>query len=600
MSGIYDELPDTIQEVDVIIAGGGTAGCVIAGRLAEANSNLSVLVIEGGPSNLDVPTITHPALFLAGLMPTSKHTLFYQGTKENQLGDRELIVPSGGTLGGGSSINLMMYSRAQRSDFNSWNVPGWSTEDMIPYLKKLETYHGSGPRAIHGFDGPINVSRGTYSAERSESDFVQAAGKVGFPEIEDLASLDANNGIQRALRYIGTDGTRQDTARGYIHPKIKSGQYPNLHVVVNSRVKRIIFDNKRACGVEYTLDPQINPGARLRTIRTRKMVIVSSGALGTPSILERSGVGNPEILRKAGVDVVVDLPGVGENYQDHHLLTYPYLCALDETETIDALVGGRLDVGKLIQDKAPILGWNAMDITYKIRPTDEEVAALGSNFQAMWNKDYKNKSDKPLASGSLVSGFPGDPSLVPAGQYFAMSVFTGYPQSRGSIHISGPESADKPTFTTGFFSDAQGVDIKKHVWAYKKHREISRRMKTYRGELALSHPPFSPSSGAALVQLSEKPAGEVTDIVYTSEDDKVIEEYLRGHVGTTWHSLGTCKMGPREEKGVVDASLSVYGVHGLKIADLSIPPLNVAANTMNTAVAIAEKAADIFIKELGL
>lgn len=181
-----------------------------------------------------------------------------------------------------------------------------------------------------------------------------------------------------------------------------------------------------------------------------------------------------------------------------------------------------------------------------------------------------------------------------------MSLFTAYPLSRGSIHITGPESSDKPNFTTGFFSDAQNVDIKKHVWAYKKHREIFRRMETYRGEVAALHPPFPPNSSAAPVKLDDKPPTYVTDIEYTAEDDKIIENWLRGRVETTWHSLGTCKMAPREENGVVDSNLNVYGVEGLKVADLSIPPRNVAANTMNTAVAIAEKAADIFIKELCL
>jgi choline dehydrogenase-like flavoprotein len=238
---------------------------------------------------------------------------------------------------------------------------------------------------------------------RSESDYVQAAGKVGYPEIEDLASLDANNGVQRALRYIGTDGKRQDTAYRYLHPKIKSGKYPNLHVVVKSQVKRVIFDNKRACGVEYRPNPKVHPNAALRTIRARRLVIVSSGALGTPSILERSGLGNPEILKEAGVDIIADLPGVGENYQDHHLMIYPYLCTLEEHETIDALIGGRLDIGKLIQENAPILGWNAMDTTCKIRPTDAEVVALGPEFQKMWDRDYKNDLNKPLALGSLVN-----------------------------------------------------------------------------------------------------------------------------------------------------------------------------------------------------
>ncbi|KAF2676462.1 GMC oxidoreductase [Lentithecium fluviatile CBS 122367] len=597
---LYQTLPDTVQEVDVIIAGGGTVACVIAARLADADPEMSILVIEQGPNNFDVPTIVYPALFLSGLMPTSPATLFYQGNEESQLKNRQLIVPSGGTLGGGSSINLMMYSRAQRVDFDSWNTPGWSTEEMLPYLKKLETYHGPGPRAVHGFDGPINISGGTYRAKRSEQDFIQAAGQVGYPEIEDLAALDFNNGVQRALRYIAPDGKRQDTAYGYLHPRLQSGKHPNLHVVVDSQVKRVLFENKKASGVEFRPNPKVHPDTAFRTVQARKMVIVSCGALGTPSVLERSGVGNPEILKKARVEIVADVPGIGANYQDHHLMIYPYLSSLDENETIDALVGGRVDPVELIKEKDPILGWNAMDITCKLRPTDSDVAALGPEFQEAWDEEFKNEPNKPLALGSLVNAFPGDPSTVPAGQYFAMSVFTGYPYSRGSIHITGPELEDRLNFTTGFFSDARGVDIKKHIWAYKKQREIFRRMKTYRGELPGGHPTFAPNSSAAYAQLDEGQSGDVQDIIYTAEDDKVVEDWLRGHVETTWHSMGTCKMAPRHEDGVVDQRLSVYGVEGLKVADLSIPPRNVAANTMNTAVAIAEKAADMFLEELGL
>jgi alcohol oxidase len=188
------------------------------------------------------------------------------------------------------------------------------------------------------------------------------------------------------------------------------------------------------------------------------------------------------------------------------------------------------------------------------------------------------------------------------GQYLTASLFTAYPLSRGSIHISGPEIDDKPDFTTGFFSDAEDVDILKHLWAYKKQREIFRRMETYRGEVEILHPKFAPNSSAAPVRLTDsRPASEtISDIVYTSEDDETIKQWAREQVGTTWHSMGTCRMGNRKDHAVVDRSLSVYGVEGLKVADMSIPPLNVAANTMNTAVAIAEKAADIFIKELGL
>lgn len=181
-----------------------------------------------------------------------------------------------------------------------------------------------------------------------------------------------------------------------------------------------------------------------------------------------------------------------------------------------------------------------------------------------------------------------------------MSVFTGYPKSRGSIHITGPELDDKLNFNTGFFSDANGVDIKKHVWAYKKQREIFRRMKIYQGELPGGHPTFPPNSSAVYVPPNNSSTEDIKDIVYSEEDDKIIEEWARGHVETTWHSMGTCRMAPRNEGGVVDKRLNVYGVKGLKVVDLSIPPLNVAANTMNTAVAIGEKAADMIIEDLGL
>jgi alcohol oxidase len=218
-----------------------------------------------------------------------------------------------------------------------------------------------------------------------------------------LAALDFNNGVQRALRYIAADGKRQDTASKYLHPRLQSGKYPNLHVVVDSQVKRVLFEDKHASGVEYRPNPKVQPDGAFRTVRARKMVILSCGALGTPSVLERSGVGNPEILKKAGLEVVADIPGVGDNYQDHHLLVYPYLSSLNENETIDALVAGRVDPVELIKQNASILGWNAMDITCKLRPTDSEVASLGPKFQEAWDEEYKNDLNKPLALGSLIN-----------------------------------------------------------------------------------------------------------------------------------------------------------------------------------------------------
>jgi alcohol oxidase len=166
------------------------------------------------------------------------------------------------------------------------------------------------------------------------------------------------------------------------------------------------------------------------------------------------------------------------------------------------------------------------------------------------------------------------------------------------MHITGPKHDDPLDFDVGFFNDAHDIDLKKQMWAYKKQREMVRRAKYYRGELAAGHPKFPEGSAAACVEVAE-PLSDVKDIVYSKEDDAAIEQWLRENVNTTWHSMATCKMAPFEEDGVVDSSLNVYGVQGLKLADLSIAPANVGANTNNTALAIGEKAAEIIIAELG-
>lgn len=277
--------------------------------------------------------------------------------------------------------------------------------------EKLETYLGPGTKDVHGTDGPIKVSNGTFRASVSEDDFIEAAQKVGFPEIEDLHNLDANNGIQRWLRYVCPDGKRQDTAHTYLHPKLQDSKaYPNLHVLVEAKVIRVLVDDsKRAVGVEYTPNPEFQAtGVSLtqhpkQVVKARKLVIVSCGACGTPPILERSGVGDPKILQRAGVPVVVDLPGVGHAYQDHHLSLLPYKTNLGPNDTIDGILSGRTDPEALVKQNDKILGWNAIDISSKLRPTDDEAAALGPEFKAAWDRDFSGNPNRPLMLMGLVS-----------------------------------------------------------------------------------------------------------------------------------------------------------------------------------------------------
>ena len=183
--------------------------------------------------------------------------------------------------------------------------------------------------------------------------------------------------------------------------------------------------------------------------------------------------------------------------------------------------------------------------------------------------------------------------------------YTAYPYSRGTMHITGPNLDDPLDFDVGFFTDKDDIDLKKQIWAYKKQREIMRRTHMYRGELALGHPKFPEGSGASCVDMTSPSyqngvGADIRNLEYSAEDDKAIEKFLRENINTTWHSLGTAKMAPRAQKGVVDQNLTVYGVEGLKVVDLSIAPENVGANTNNTALVIGEKGADIILKELGL
>ncbi|KUI56368.1 Alcohol oxidase [Cytospora mali] len=600
--GLYNKLPEDITEVDVIVAGGGAAGCIIAGRLAEADPMLSILVIESGPNNYGDPAVVVPAFWLSHMDPNDKYIRAYTAPASQSLAGRKPIVPVSRVLGGGSSINMMLYSRPQRSEIDAWNIPGWSADEVLKYMKKYESYHGPpGSEDRHGYDGPLYIGPGNYRGKVLENDFINTVAQLGWPEIDDINTLDHTNGSMRALRYVNPDGKRQDVVHAYLHPKLQSGNYPNLHVLVETDVERVLFDdNKKAIGVVCRPCADFQPGTEQdppRTIKARKQVVLSAGALGSPHILERSGIGSPDVLARAGVPLVAPVPGVGENYLDHHIMLYPYKTSVGPEETMDGLLAGRLNLAELIPKNDPILSWNGVDVQSKLRPSDVDVASLGPEFQAAWDKEFKAFPDKPMMIISVVSCFPGDPSSVPAGQYMGIATFSVHPFSRGHIHITGPKFSDPHDLDAGFLEDEIEIDLKKHLWMYKKQREMMRRMETFTGEIAAGHPDFPSGSKAAVIETRVEVAH---DVEYSPEDDKAIVKFLRERLASCWHSMGTCKMAPLADGGVVDPGLNVYGVQGLKVADLSIPPSNVGSNTCSVAMAIGEKAADIIIQELGL
>ncbi|RYO81092.1 hypothetical protein DL764_009813 [Monosporascus ibericus] len=608
--GLYKALPDNIQEVDIIIAGGGAVGCVVASRLAQADSQLSILVIEGGQDNYNLPQVIHPALFRTNLVPDSATCLHYRSGREEQLLNRELLAPAGGVLGGGSSVNGLLYVRAQQCDYDSWNMTGWSSNDVLPFLKNSETYHGPGDKEQHGYDGPLDVSTGAHPGAMLGKDFVAAMKEVGCPEVEDLQDLRTGHGVAKSYAYVSPkDGRRQDVAHTYLHPQLQDGKHPNLHVLVESQVIRVLFHhNHQASGVEYRPNPKHQSGSLqgpTQTIKATKLIILAAGALGTPPILERSGVGDPEILGRAGVQNICSLPGVGHDYQDHQLLQCYYESYASPSDTLDRVYNGTLKIPDLLANGDKILSWNGFDASSKIRPSEPELEALGHDFREAWDKDFANAPSRPLASMVFYSGILGNPSGLPIDAYFTICTCAAYPYSRGRVHITGPGIDHPVDFMPGYLSDPNGIDMKTHVWVYKKQREVVRRMQSYRGAIISRHPQFpqgSKASFTAEVENDQKqPASLVKrDIEYSPEDDQAIERWVRENLSVCWHFLGTCKMAPAEEMGVVDESLSVHGVQRLKIADLSIAPKMISANTYSTAMMVGGKAADIFITELGL
>ncbi|KAK1718883.1 hypothetical protein CaCOL14_004764 [Colletotrichum acutatum] len=606
--GLYTQLPTNLTEVDVIIAGGGTSGSIVASRLAEADPALSILVIEQGQDSFNATNVIYPALFERNTLPDSNTALFWKANKSPQLADREPVVETGGILGGGSAINWMVYTRGQWDDYNSWNTSGWFADELLPLLRKVETYHGATTNeSTHGYDGPIHVSKGTHQAPRAERGWIDGAVEAGWSEVEDLQSLHSNNGSGTWYRYVSpTDGRRQDVAHRYLHPLLQSGEYPNLHVLVETQVLRILFEGEenRAAGVEIRPNPAFAKYAQensMSVVKARKLVVASAGSFGTPLLLERSGVGDPTVLEKAGIPMIESLDGVGNDFQDHHFVGYVYRTNLEQNETINGIARndrGR-DVNAMIAANDKQLGWNGHDASSKVRPSPTDIAALGPEFQAAWDRDFKDSPNRPLMIMGLFNAYFGDPASLPDdAEYVTTAPWVTYPYARGHIHATGPSIDDQYDFTTGWLLDENDIDLKSHIWGYKTQRAIARRMEIFRGELALGHPKFANTSSAAVIEVAE---GPITDsIEYSAEDNAAIIQYIRENIGTSRHPLGTCKMAPQENRGVVDPNLNVYGVSGLKIADLSVPAQQVAANTYNAALLMGEKAAEIIIKELRL
>ncbi|EIW79242.1 alcohol oxidase [Coniophora puteana RWD-64-598 SS2] len=621
------------QEVDVIVAGGGPAGCVMAGRLAYADPNLKVMLIEGGANNRDDPWVYRPGIYVRNMQRdgiNEKATFYTDSMESSYMRGRKSIVPCANILGGGSSINFQMYTRASVSDWDDFKMEGWTGQDLMPLMKRLENYQKPTNNDTHGYDGPIAISNGGQINPLAQ-DFLRASHAIGIPFSDDIQDCTTSHGAEIWAKYINREtGRRSDAATAYVHSVMDVQN--NLYLRTNARVSRVIFEGNKAVGVAYVPSRnRANNGQVQETIvRARKCVVLSSGTLGTPQILERSGVGSGDLLRQLDIKVVSDLPGVGEQYQDHYT-TLSIFRVSNESSTTDAFLRGDPAAQKELftewetsPEKAR-LSSNSIDAGFKIRPTEEELKEMGPEFKQLWDTYFKDKPDKPVMFGSIVNGAYADHALLPPGKYITMFQYLEYPASRGKIHIKSTNPYVEPFFDSGFMNNK--ADFAPIRWSYKKTREVARRMDAFRGELTSHHPHFHPASPAACRDIDIQTAKQMMpdgltvgihmgtwhrpsepydaskvhdDIKYTKEDDAAIDDWIADHVETTWHSLGTCAMKPREQGGVVDKRLNVYGTENLKCVDLSICPDNLGTNTYSSALLVGEKGADLLCEELGI
>nr|ALJ82900.1 alcohol oxidase [Irpex lacteus] len=599
-----------LTEYDVIFVGAGTSGGVAAGRLAVADPSLKILLVEAGPHVKDDEAFVQPAKCLSHLRADNPVFKVHVSEHSEFLGRQQAVtVPH--VVGGGSSVNFTIYNRAVASDFDDWEKvhenPGWGAKDLVPLLRKTENYQvAEGKDDVHGYGGPINVSYGGKFTNVGK-DFLDVAkefDKTRTSTDDPNAVIRDTNHYGRFQKFIdGKTGKRSDVAHHFLYNNLKT---TGLEILTGTFVKRVIFENKRATGIEIIPNLTFQPNAdatKSKVIRAKRLVVISSGTFGSPQVLERSGIGAKSILEKAGVTQLVDLPGVGENFQDHTTLFTTYH-ATPDSDTLDGI--GRGDPEDLKQfgdqfwkDGTGIMAHNGVDGGIKYRPSAAELEAIGPDFKKRWDEYFVGKDDKPVLWMCQLSLFLGDPHSVPARKYFTIGFFAGYPVSTGHVHIKDGQNPDAAIdFEGAYVKRPEDMAVMK--FGYKLGREFARRMQCYDGEFVPGHPEF-PTGSEATVHTSAKPVPVgAPRINYTAEDDKALEAGIRKLVAPAWHFIGTNAMKPRERGGVVDPKLNVYGVEGLKVCDISILPSNVCANTYSTALLVGEKGAVIIAEELGI
>jgi choline dehydrogenase-like flavoprotein len=526
------------ETFDFVVVGAGSGGCAVAGRLSE-DAGTSVALLDAGGPNTNWVVTTPGAIIL--MISGKINNWAFDTVPQKGLNGRIGYQPRGKGLGGSSAINAMVYIRGHRADYDHWAAlgnTGWSYADVLPYFKRSENNEELDGE-YHGKDGPLRVS-GLRSDNPVKEMFLQGAREAQFRIRDDFNGAEQEGlGIYQVTQH---NGERWSAARGYIHPHMANRA--NLRVETLAHATRIIFEGKRAVGVEYVQ----GKNKEKKTIRARREVILAAGAFQSPQLLQLSGVGDAAALGKHGIAGVHHLPGVGQNLQDHPDFVFGYASDAPYFSGLSWPGIGRIikGIGQYRRERRGPMTSNVAECGgfLKTRP-DLELPDIQLHFCMAMVEDHGRKPRW--------------------GTGFSCHVCLLRPKSIGSVYLNSADPLAAPAIDPNFFGDER--DVETMVAGFK----LTKRL--------LDTP--------ALRGLQKQDL--FTADVKTDDDIRAV---LRARSDTVYHPVGTCKMGT-DAMAVVDPKLKVHGLEGLRVVDASIMPTLIGGNTNAPTIMIGEKAADM-------
>ncbi|MCG9747251.1 choline dehydrogenase [Shewanella sp. Isolate8] len=531
-------MTNTTQEYDYIIVGAGSAGCVLANRLSQDPEN-RVLLLETGGSDKSIFIQMPTALSIP--MNTKKYAWQFETEAEPYLDNRRMHCPRGKVLGGSSSINGMVYVRGHARDFDEWQqagAKGWDYAHCLPYFKKAETWAFGGD-AYRGDTGPLGVNNGNQMKNPLYQAFVDAGVDAGY-----LSTQDYNGAQQEGfgpMHMTVKNGVRWSTANAYLRPAMKRS---NLTVITHALVHKVLLEGKRATGVRFERK------GKVQEVLAAKEVVLSAGSIGSPHLLQLSGIGAADVLASAGVELAHELPGVGQNLQDHLEFYFQFKCLKPIS------LNGKLDpLNKLFIGTRWILNKSGLGATNHF----ESCGFIRSKAGLEW---------PDLQYHFLPAAMRYDGREAFAGHGFQVHIGHNKPKSRGAVTLASVDPKVAPKIQFNYLSHPE--DIEGFRACVRLTREIINQpaLDEYRGE------EIQPGIGV--------------------QSDEAIDKFVRSAVESAYHPSCSCKMG-EDEMAVVDSETKVRGIDGLRVVDSSIFPTIPNGNLNAPTIMVAERAADLIL-----